>query len=98
MARPSDGKKHERAQLVLNFCQQPKTMAEIRAQFGTDWRFRYAVYNLVAAGKLKNLNPRRDDHARYKPGLFVSTEAHGEVPAPANDGGVLLQRVWMGGA
>jgi hypothetical protein len=62
------------SQAVLDFCSTPRTRAEIDAHFADrpDLKpYRYAVYNLVKAGKLVNINA--DAGTRYG-GLYVVTD------------------------
>ena len=55
---------------VLEFCSdQPRTMEEIVEHFSSDARYRYAVYNAVAHGKMRNINAGQ---GRSTPGLYVT--------------------------
>jgi len=66
---------------VLEFCSdQPRTMQEIMDQFGHDTRFRYAVFNCVAHGKMRNLNA---GNGRAKPGLYLATKSIAKKAEPA---------------
>lgn len=70
-----------RAQAVLDFCRQPRTMREIRQHFADDSeRARFAVYNLIRRGELVNLG-QAEGRAMRKPGLFVASGV--QVPAEA---------------
>jgi hypothetical protein len=82
---------------VLSLCQQPRTVAEIEEDFGESERrlARYAVYNLVKRGVLRNINPGQ--YGWGKRGRFVAVGADGEAlttSRPVNDGGLALARAW----
>ena len=65
----SDTYTHSEA--VLEFCRSPRTRADIDAHFaasGDSKPYRYAIYNLVKAGKMVNLNAEAS--TRYG-GLYV---------------------------
>jgi hypothetical protein len=60
---------------VLDLCQKPRTVAEIQEAFaGTERDLaRYAVYNLVKRGLLRNVNPGQ--HGWGKRGRFVCADS-----------------------
>lgn len=82
---------------VLSLCQQPRTVAEIEEDFGESERrlARYAVYNLVKRGVLRNINPGQYGWGKH--GRFVAVGADGEAlttSSPVSDGGLALARAW----
>lgn len=82
---------------VLALCQQPRTVAEIEEDFGESERHlaRYAVYNLVKRGVLRNINPGQ--YGWGKRGRFVAVGSDGEpltTSGPVSDGGLALARAW----
>lgn len=77
---------------VLALCQEPRTSAEIEAEFRTldeARRARFAVYNLVRRGLLRNIAEGR--HSVRNPGRFVA--ARPERAAPKGTGSELA-RAW----
>jgi hypothetical protein len=77
---------------VLDLCQKPLTVAEIEDQFSSTERHRakFAVYNLVKRGQLRNVNPGQKGW--NKCGRFVVTDT-GAGGAPRGDGRELA-RAW----
>ena len=83
---------------VLSLCQQPRTAAEIEEQFaGAErHRARYAIYNLVKRGQLRNLTEGKCGWSKC--GRFVVADASAQHTASterriASDG-LDLQRAW----
>lgn len=87
---------------LLVFCQTPRTMAQILSHFGGDVQWRYAVYNFIKTGDLKNLRPLAE--APHKvPGLFVAATVSGTVALPVEQPEAVrdaafgaLARAWFG--
>lgn len=79
------------AQRVLSLCQQPRTSAEIEDEFPGRERHlaRYAIYNLVKRGQLRNLTEGKCGPGKV--GRFVATQP--ERRTPAGDGRELA-RAW----
>jgi hypothetical protein len=71
---------------VLDLCQQPRTVAEIEDEFrGTERHLaRFAVYNLVKRGQLRNLTQGKCGNGKV--GRFVATSG---VRPPVGDGSAL---------
>lgn len=77
---------HTLSDQVLDYCAQPRSMAEIEAQFWTEGqRTRFTVYNLRQRGQLINLNA--EGAASRRAGLFVAGK-----PAPRAE---VLQRAGL---
>jgi hypothetical protein len=69
---------------VLSLCEQPRTAAEIEEHFSGSERHlaRYAIYNLVKRGQLRNLTEGKCGWG--KRGRFVVTEpSTGRIDAPS---------------
>lgn len=102
----------QRTAALCKLLTKPMRSADIVAHFGGDRRYGYQLHNLVAAGKVVNLNPKAKS-----PGLFVlATHAPadaperpeverkrvGRPPGPTKplvldwSTGAHLQRVWCG--
>ena len=78
---------------VLKLCQQPRTSAEIEAEFDTcdeASRARFAIYNLVKRGLLRNIAEGR--HSVRNPGRFVAAKPE-RVSVPRGNGSELA-RAW----
>lgn len=95
---------------LLDYLSRPRSMAQIREHLGDDKKARFAVYNAVARGQVRNLNAGQ---GRKAGGLFVRT--HDALPTRAGDvaptpgrgrppaqlsldwrTGLHLQQVWRG--
>lgn len=76
---------------VLSLCQQPRTAAEIEEQFaGAErHRARYAIYNLVKRGQLRNLTEGKCGWSKC--GRFVVADpSERHITSDGRD----LQRAW----
>lgn len=82
----------DRAQRVLEFCQEPKSMNDIVTAFGAE-QARFAVYNLVKRKRMVNLNA---GSGHGVPGLFVATAnaASSRSVVTSRSDGSALARAW----
>lgn len=66
----------QRTKALCKLLVKPMRTADIVAHFGGDRRYSYQLHNLVAAGKVVNLNP-----VPKSPGVFVlATHAPSDAP------------------
>jgi len=68
----------ERAARVLEFCRQPRTSSEIRAEFAAEpKRAIYALQNLVKSGHIRNIlqDGTRPFGTQAFPGLYQTQDA-----------------------
>lgn len=88
--RPRDGGSATRLAAVVEFCQTPRTRAELVDHFGADSRYAFALFNGVKRGLLRNLCTGKRN-GRYQAiaaePITRATAANGEV-------GLDLQRAW----
>lgn len=78
--RPRDESSAIRMKCLLDFCSVPRSKDQIRAEFGNDERWMFAVHNAVKQGRMVNKN---HGMGRRYPGLFVATGTVGKSTPPA---------------
>lgn len=88
--RPRDSGSATRLAAVVEFCQTPRTRADLAEHFGADSRYVFALFNGVRRGVLRNLSTGKRN-GRYQ---AIAAQPANRSHTARSDVGLELQKAW----